>query len=110
VPPRPTPTPSVVLRPATGLRIVRAGPVQAIIRWNDASENESGYQVFRSEAAKEFVVVATLAANAGEYHDRGLRPNVRYRYRVRAFDGQGRFADSAVLTVPAARQNGVASR
>jgi hypothetical protein len=110
VPPRPTPTPSVVLRPATALRIVRAGPVQAILRWNDASENESGYQVFRSEAAKEFVVVATLAANAGEYHDRGLRPNVRYRYRVRAFDGQGRFADSAVLTVPAARNNGIASR
>ena len=101
--PLPSPTPSFALRTPTGFRVVRAGPVQAIFRWNDTSMNETGYQVLRSTAGGAFEVVAGLGPNATTYHDRSLQPNTRYQYRVRAYHASGSFAESAVVVLPAGR-------
>jgi len=71
---------------------------RVVVRWSpsvqDADGDElsglSGYVVFRSEGTtSSFVPVDTVAAEAREYVDTGLRPLMTYFYTVMAFDEEG---------------------
>jgi hypothetical protein len=55
------------------------------VSWQDASPNESGFQVFRSAASGGFALLSTTAANIGFWSDSGLSASTRYCYVVRAF-------------------------
>ncbi|MTI38232.1 T9SS type A sorting domain-containing protein, partial [Fulvivirga lutimaris] len=53
------------------------------ITWNDQSERETGYQVSRSTAGGEFIVLDTLQANNTNYIDNNVSLNTKYDYLVR---------------------------
>ncbi len=65
---------------------------QASLAWTDTSSNETGFKIERSLNGSSFSIVGTIGANTTSYTDSGLRPNVRYFYRVRAYNGSGNSA------------------
>ena len=61
------------------------------VNWTDNSNNETGFQVFRSLSPNAgFAVVGTAAANTNTYTDTtGLLPNTTYYYQVSATYANG---------------------
>jgi predicted esterase/chitodextrinase len=58
---------------------------QITVSWTDNSNNETGFEIFRSlNPIDGFVYVGTAPANATGYIDTGLQPNTTYYYRVRS--------------------------
>jgi hypothetical protein len=78
----------------------------ATITWNDNSNNEYGFEIYRSLSAnKDFVKVGTAVANTTSIINTSLLPNTTYYYMVRSYNGKG-FSDYTppltVLTLPMA--------
>jgi len=58
------------------------------LTWSDRSNNETGFEVWRSTASDgSFVLVGTTAPNTTTFIDSALQPNTRYFYKVRSVDG-----------------------
>ncbi len=54
------------------------------INWQDESDNEQGFVVFRAEGEGDFVQVAEVGPNVTSYRDTALEADVVYRYAVAA--------------------------
>lgn len=62
----------------------------ANLKWQDESDNELGFRIFRSENAGKFELVATVGTNTTQYQDRvGLRVTGSFAWRVRAYNADG---------------------
>ncbi|OHB55678.1 MAG: hypothetical protein A2Y07_09035 [Planctomycetes bacterium GWF2_50_10] len=66
-----------------------ANPLRISLAWNDNSTVEAGHQIQRAlnSAFTSSVTNFEVAANIMVYTDNSVLPNVRYYYRVRAFNG-----------------------
>jgi Zn-dependent metalloprotease len=89
----------------TNLTATAASTTQINLSWADNASDETGFSIERSTAAGgPFTSVATVAANALTYQDRGLPTDARYHYRVRAYRSEVYSAysneASAVLGTP----------
>ncbi len=64
---------------------------QINLTWNDASTNESGFSIERCAGATctNFVEVARVGTNVKTFSSSGLLVSTAYRYRVRAYNGDG---------------------
>lgn len=62
---------------------------EVILFWDDSSDNESGFQIWRKESGGQYKLIKELAENATSYRDFGLSPFVNYFYKVRAFNQYG---------------------
>jgi hypothetical protein len=90
---------------------------QIDLRWTDASDNETGFQVERRTVNpfQSPVIVATLPAGATSYSDTGLPEDTPFGYRVRAVNAAGASLWSngagatTLATPPPAPQNLVAA-
>ncbi len=106
----------VPLNPPSGLTATAVSSSQIALRWNDNSDNESGFKVERGTDGISFVQIAAAGAGQSAYADAGLCANTRYYYRVRAYNEEGDSAycdavsciSGATLTRPAAPTNLVA--
>jgi len=57
--------------------------------WVDITDNETGFQIERSNAFNgDYTLIATTAADTETYEDTGLTPETGYYYRVRSFNDQ----------------------
>lgn len=72
------------------------------LSWADNSAAEDGYEVQRAGDDIVWSVIATLPANATGYVDRGVTPNTRYWYQVRATKDGGFSYPSNVVSAAAA--------
>lgn len=63
------------------------------LRWQDNSEDESGFQVWRKDDSSEYANVQTLPANSVSANDTGLVADIVYYYKIRAFN-QYSYAES----------------
>jgi len=55
------------------------------LTWSDRSNNETGFQIWRSTTSNgSYSLITTTAANISTYINAGLSSNVRYFYKVRA--------------------------
>ncbi|WP_341503160.1 fibronectin type III domain-containing protein [Gallaecimonas sp. GXIMD4217] len=68
------------------------------LSWQDLSDNESGFELERSEDGTSWQQVASTAANVTSVEDGGLSPDTGYSYRLRAFNGAGYSGYSNVAT------------
>ncbi len=69
------------------------------LKWADRSNNETGFQIYRSTSPTTgYSLVTTTAANVTSYNDNGVSPNIRYFYKVRAVNGGGQSGFSNVAT------------
>lgn len=58
---------------------------QISLKWDDRSDNETGFEIERSTNG-EFVKLATLLANSNSYTDKSLIPSDLFTYRVKAIN------------------------
>lgn len=72
---------------------------QIDLAWDDNATNETAYDLQRCTgvACVDFARVDSLPANTAAYSDVGLTPNLAYRYRLRALNGAGASAFSAII-------------
>lgn len=82
---------------------------QVSLHWTDTADNESGFKIERcqNKGCSNFVEIATVAADVTDYQDTGLQANMRYRYRVRAYNDAGNspYSNKANITTPPAPPN-----
>lgn len=57
--------------------------------WRDNSDDEDGFHLDRAVGNSSFTRIANLGANATGGTNNGLAAETTYRYRIRAFNGQG---------------------
>ena len=63
---------------------------QINLSWSDNSNNETGFQIFRSSSANgSFSVIATVDANVTSYQNKGLTAASTYYYRVQSVGQYG---------------------
>jgi Fibronectin type III domain len=98
----PTPTPTPTPAAPTNLTATAVSSSQINLSWTDRSNNETGFEVYRSRHGSSFKRIATVGANVTTYADSGLRHSTTYRYRVRAFNSGG---NSAYSNIASARTN-----
>jgi hypothetical protein len=61
-----------------------------IIKWDDNSENEDGYIIFRArENSGTYIKVADLDKNSTKYTDDNLSSDTNYTYKIRAYNKSG---------------------
>jgi len=66
--------------------------------WNDNSNNETGFRVYRGPSAGSLSLVATLGADTASYDDTGLANKTTYYYKVCAYNANGESC-TAVISV-----------
>jgi titin len=74
------------------------------LKWDDNSNNESGFRIDRSADGGAYTEIATVGSNVEKYSDAAVESDTTYTYRIRAYNGFGNSAHSNLLavTVPAA--------
>ncbi|HEX9514000.1 MAG TPA: fibronectin type III domain-containing protein [Puia sp.] len=87
----------------SALTAVAASAKKINLTWHDNSNNETGFQIFRTASLiSPFAAIATVGANKTSYGDSSLSPATKYYYRIQAFNqyGSSKFdlADSVALT------------
>jgi len=94
--------------PATDLTATALSPTSVELTWQDNSDNEVGFKIYRREpdnpnpAEATWKKIFTTAPGVTEYTDTRLTPNTYYIYRVRAYNSAGiaAFAGPARITTP----------
>ena len=71
----------------TNLVADAAGSSTIELRWNDNSDNETGFKIERKTGSGAFAEIASVGANVKTYTDNGLTASTTYSYRVRAYNG-----------------------
>ena len=61
----------------------------AHLTWDDNSDNEAHFMVFRGEAGGELDVIASPTFDTAQYHDGDVTPGTTYVYAVLAMDEAG---------------------
>jgi hypothetical protein len=88
-------SPGVPLLPAAPLSaIARASGSSIELNWSDTSTNELGFRILRSTSGVHFAEIATVAANTHTFVDATAVAQVKYTYRVVAFNASGASAPS----------------
>jgi len=61
-----------------------------VLNWSDNSDNETGFEIRRSNSATgTFILITTTPANAESYQDNGLQDDTEYFYRLNAVNSGG---------------------
>lgn len=71
----------------TMLDVVTCSPTDIGIEWIDNSDDETGFEIWRSVDGGAFALLITLAANSFEYTDNDTPAGSTYTYKVRAVRG-----------------------
>ncbi|MGQ9589532.1 MAG: fibronectin type III domain-containing protein [Planctomycetota bacterium] len=86
------------------LSVVEVGLDRAALAWNDASDNETAFELERrGPGEEEFSSIAVLPANSASYADSGLESGTLYEYRVRATNEWGTSPYSNVASATTGR-------
>lgn len=95
----------------SGLNVGVVSSSQLNLSWTDNANNETGFRIERSTGTSTtYTEIATVGANVTSYSNTGLAASTQYNYRVRAYNGTGNSAYTAVVsgttqsstTIPAA--------
>jgi hypothetical protein len=85
--------------PPSGLEGTPIPGPSIVLSWEDASDDETGFEVQRREGEDPWVTVVEEGPGATMVLDTGLDPVTAYEYRVRAVNEDGPSAWSAVVEV-----------
>lgn len=89
-----------VPEPPSNLRSSEQSKSSIQLRWQDNSDNEYGFRIYRTQSMEEpFVLIKTVPANTVVYNDLQLEPDTNYFYRIRSYNGKGSSNYTSVLSV-----------
>jgi murein DD-endopeptidase MepM/ murein hydrolase activator NlpD len=84
------------------LRVRAVSSRRVDLSWNDRSNNEDGFRIYRNGS-----LIATVGANTTSYSDTTVRPRTSYCYQVAAYNAAGEARSSRVCkTTPQSFQLG----
>jgi hypothetical protein len=71
---------------------------QIALKWTGYSGNETGFKIARRTGATctNFSQIVNVGTNVTSYSNTGLKRHTTHRYRVRAYNGAGNSAYSAI--------------
>jgi large repetitive protein len=93
------PAPGATPAKPSGLTASAASAKKIIIGWQDNSNNETGFEIYRaSNPAGPFNIIATTAANTTTYSDSSLEASTVYYYKLRAINNNG-YSEPDVVSV-----------
>jgi hypothetical protein len=84
--------PIILLVPPTApanLVATAASASQVNLAWEDKSNIETGFKIFRKTTSGSYSLIKTLGANSTSYQDTGLDANTQYIYKVQAYNSIG---------------------
>ena len=72
----------------------------AHLRWRDMSDNELGFEIYRTQGSEEFEMVGRVGADTDNYKDVvGQYVSGAYTYKVQPFNQYGKGEESNAYTV-----------
>ena len=76
-------------------------PTEVILTWQDKSDNEEGFLIYRTSSG-DWELAATLGPGSASYTDRTVQPNTKYYYVVYAYVGEipSKESNMAEITTP----------
>ncbi len=74
-----------VANPPTNLDLISNAPNAIIIGWQDNSDNEDGFKIYRRSDITDWTEIAEIGANTEQYTDENIVSGQVYSYRVAAF-------------------------
>lgn len=78
-------------------------PTEVILTWQDKSDNEEGFLLYRTSTG-DWELAATLSANSTAYTDKEVRPNTKYYYVVYAYIGETPSKESNMVEITTPNQ------
>ncbi len=87
-PPKPPPLPTPPAAP-TNLVATSTNPQSVALSWTDASTDETGFRLERSDVPGSFLPLTNLPPNSGSFLDTSVQPGRSYRYRIIAMNAGG---------------------
>lgn len=72
----------------TNLQVTSVDFMAISLAWTDASSDEDGFWIDRSQDGETFATIATVGAGVTAYTDPWLMPDTLYFYQVRAYKGE----------------------
>jgi len=84
----------------SGLTAMAVSTSRIDLRWQDNSNNEDGFEIFRKIQGQSYSSLKKVGANVTSYSDTGLSPGTTYCYQVRAYNSAGTsdFSNEACAT------------
>ena len=82
----------------SGLSATAQSSSAILLNWTDNAINESGFEVYQSLDGLNFSSMGQVGTDVTSAQVTGLQPETTYSYVVRAFNGAGYSADSAVAS------------
>lgn len=73
----------------SNLRTEEIESTSLVLRWDDNSDNETGFDIEMSEGSSGFSLLASTNANATTYNVYGLTPSTSYQFRIKAVNTEG---------------------
>lgn len=81
-----------------GLEANATNENQIILTWQDKSDNEAGFWVYRASTGN-WEMIADLDADSDTYTDKKLQPNTTYYYAVFAYKDDNVFSQSNIVEI-----------
>jgi hypothetical protein len=91
-PPPPPAAPSNLTATSTSYTVIQ-------LRWEDESDNESGFRIERRGVTTSYQSITSLSPNSSAFQDRAVEPETTYLYRVIAVNEGGESPASNEYTV-----------
>ena len=89
---------STALTAPEGLTAQAQKPNEVLLTWQDKSDNEDGFLLYRTSTG-DWEVIATLGANVTTFTDIAVQPNTKYYYVVYAFAGETPSTESNMVEI-----------
>ena len=89
----------------TSLFLSIVSPTSVQVRWSDRSNNETGFEVWRSVNGGATALLTTLPANTQTYLDGSVSAGNTYSYQVRSFNAGGASAFVGPATIAVSTPN-----
>lgn len=91
-----------------GLTVQAVSPTSVMLVWQDKSDYEDGFLLFRTITG-EWEQIGTLAANTVSYEDKTAQSNTLYYYIIYAYSGQEYSKESNMVEVTTPNQGATGS-
>ncbi len=88
----------LVLAAPENLTASAQGPTEVVLAWQDKSDNEEGFYLYKTPP-EEWEMVAKLAAGTTTYTDKAAKPNTKYAYVIYSYIGETTFKESNIAEV-----------